>query len=62
MNRRLGGQETDLIGYWHFDNLEARDYSRFGRHGRLINSPSQAASPLMGYSPLAGLRPVRAVA
>ena len=62
MNRRLGGQETDLIGYWHFDNLEARDYSRFGRHGRLINPPSQAASPLMAYSPFAGvLRPVRAV-
>jgi hypothetical protein len=36
MNHRLAGNETDLVGYWHFDNKTASDYSRNNNNGVLL--------------------------
>jgi Concanavalin A-like lectin/glucanases superfamily len=33
MLRRLSGNETDLAGYWHFEDRAAQDYSRYQNHG-----------------------------
>lgn len=53
MNRRLSGNEEGLIGYWRFDEASgdtARDYSKGGNHGILINEPGWVAStaPIKG--------------
>lgn len=55
MNRRLAGNETDLAGYWHFQNGEARDYSRNRNDGTVQGRPQQAASPLPAYAVFAGV-------
>lgn len=55
MNRRLAGNETDLTGYWHFENKQARDYSRNFNDGVLHGEPEQAVSPLPAYAVFAGV-------
>ncbi len=55
MNRRLSGNETDLVGYWHFDFGVARDYSRYENHGAVQGRPERVASSLPGYSAFAGV-------
>jgi hypothetical protein len=55
MNRQLGGNETDLVGYWHFETEIARDYSRYGNDGRIMGTLTLAASPLPAYSIFAGV-------
>lgn len=55
MNRRLAGNETDLVGYWHFGNGLARDYSRNFNDGVLHGNPVQSISPLPAYAVFAGV-------
>lgn len=55
LNRRLNGNETDLIGYWHFDNGEAKDYSRYQNNGTIIGQSIQTTSPLPAYAVVAGV-------
>lgn len=55
MNRRLVGNETDLVGYWHFENGQARDYSRNANDGVVHGNPAQAVSPLPAYAVFAGV-------
>jgi len=55
MNRRLGGMETDLVGYWHFEGGKATDYSRNPNNGTLSGSPTLAVSPLSAYKVFAGV-------
>jgi PKD repeat protein len=58
MNRELVGNETDLVGYWRFDdfnNRRATDHSRYDNHGTLNGSPSAVASPIPAYSVFAGV-------
>lgn len=55
MQRRLAGNETDLVGYWHFQGMQARDYSRFSRDGRIVGAPTQVASPLPAFTVMAGV-------
>jgi hypothetical protein len=55
MNRRLGGKETDLVGYWHFDGRAANDFARHQTHGKIVGAPTQAVSPLTAYSVFAGV-------
>lgn len=54
MNRRLGGMETGLVGYWHFEDRTVTDYSRNKNHGALTGSPALAASPISAYKVFAG--------
>ncbi len=55
MDRRLGGNETDLIGYWHFEHGRANDYSRNANNGRPSQDIVPVASPLPAYSFFAGV-------
>lgn len=55
MNRRLGGKETDLVGYWHFDGRAANDFARHQTHGKIVGAPTQAVSPLTAYNVFAGV-------
>ncbi|MBK9335254.1 MAG: hypothetical protein IPM98_01200 [Lewinellaceae bacterium] len=55
MNRRLAGNETDLAGYWHFQNGSARDYSRNANDGVLHGKPATSVSPLPAYTIFAGV-------
>ncbi|RMF63705.1 MAG: hypothetical protein D6742_16795, partial [Cyanobacteria bacterium J069] len=58
LNRELVGNETDLVGYWRFDdfaNRRATDHSRFSRHGALVGTPQAAESPLPAYSVCGGV-------
>ncbi len=54
MSRQLGGNETDLVGYWHFEGGYARDYSRHNHAGEKHGNPQLAVSPLPGYAAYAG--------
>ncbi|MCG3154872.1 MAG: hypothetical protein DKINENOH_01468 [bacterium] len=54
MNRQLGGNETDLVGYWHFEAGYARDYSRHNHESTKNGNPQLAVSPLPGYAAYAG--------
>ena len=55
MNRQLTGQETGLVGYWHFED-GAKDYSPNGNHGNPYSSPWNVASPLKApYTLFAGV-------
>lgn len=56
MNRQLGGRETDLVGYWHFEGSKATDFSRNKNNGTLAGSPVVAASPLSAYKVFAGVQ------
>ena len=50
--RRLGGQETGLAAYYHFDQMQLIDRSGGGHHGVQMESWSgvtQVASPLGGH-------------
>ena len=38
LHQVLSGQETGLIGYWNFDQGDARDLSRSEKHGELIGT------------------------
>ncbi len=55
MNRQLGGNETDLVGYWHFEAGFARDFSRYRNDGVRHGNPQLAVSPLPGYAAYAGV-------
>jgi len=55
MNRRLADNETDLVGYWHFQNGSARDYSRSVNDGVLHGKPAVSVSPLPAYTVFAGV-------
>jgi hypothetical protein len=39
MNHRLSGNETGLIGYWHFEDGTAKDYSGNEKHGVVKGNP-----------------------
>ncbi|MFG6102783.1 hypothetical protein D0962_12310 [Leptolyngbyaceae cyanobacterium CCMR0082] len=54
MNRRLGGQERGLAGYWHFDGAAATDFSRHENHGTILGDPIQTSSPIPGYRLVTG--------
>lgn len=54
MSRQLGGNETDLVGYWHFEAGYARDYSRHNHESTKNGNPQLAVSPLPGYAAYAG--------
>jgi hypothetical protein len=55
MNRQLGGNETDLVGYWHFEAGFARDFSRYNHASTKNGAPQLAVSPLPGYAAYAGV-------
>ncbi|MGH7494879.1 MAG: LamG-like jellyroll fold domain-containing protein [bacterium] len=55
MNRQLGGNETDLAGYWHFEAGFGRDYSRYNHASTKNGNPQLAVSPLPGYAAYAGV-------
>ena len=55
MNRRLIGNETDLVGYWYFENAEAKDYSRYQNNGTLNGNLIPNVSPLTAYAAVAGV-------
>jgi len=46
MNRRLSGNEPNLVGYWQFTNGIAKDYSPHGYHGTIFGQPSVVASAI----------------
>jgi len=46
MKRRLKGNEPGLVGYWHFEGGNARDYSRQGNNGIIHGTPDNIASPI----------------
>ncbi|MGH7594862.1 MAG: LamG-like jellyroll fold domain-containing protein [bacterium] len=54
MNRRLSGNETDLVGYWHFE-AGAKDYSRSRNDGTLHGELTPAPSALTVYAFFAGV-------
>jgi len=39
LQRRLKGDERHLVGYWHFENRTAHDFSGRKHHGKLIGAP-----------------------
>ncbi|NEO89329.1 MAG: LamG domain-containing protein [Moorea sp. SIO3G5] len=45
MNRRLSGKESGLLGYWHFEEGTARDYSGNGHDGTIYGNPQNVSSP-----------------
>jgi hypothetical protein len=55
MFRQLSGNETDLVGYWHFEDRAARDYSRYQNHGTRQGAPTLVESPLPAYRAFAGV-------
>jgi hypothetical protein len=55
MNRRLSGSETDLVGYWYFQNSEANDHSPHQNHGRILGQPTLYASPIPAYKVVTGV-------
>ncbi|NUO82234.1 hypothetical protein HUU05_19350, partial [candidate division KSB1 bacterium] len=55
MFRQLSGNETDLVGYWHFENRSAKDYSRYQNHGARNGNPPLVESPLPAYQAFAGV-------
>lgn len=50
--RRLGGNETDLVANWRFDDGVVRDYGRYGIAGAMNSFPAvtPAESPVPAYS------------
>lgn len=54
-HRRLGGNETDLVGYWRFDGGAATDHSRNKNNGVISGQPTQAVSPIPAYKVFAGV-------
>ncbi|MEQ9482512.1 LamG domain-containing protein [Coleofasciculus sp. F4-SAH-05] len=57
MNRRLQGNETDLVAYYTFINGEANDRGPNGYHGTIHGSPTVTAAPdqLVTYVLIAGV-------
>ncbi len=55
MHRRLGGNETDLVGYWRFDGGAATDYSRNKNNGLITGQPTLMVSPIPAYRVFAGV-------
>ncbi|HSG44004.1 MAG TPA: LamG-like jellyroll fold domain-containing protein [Anaerolineales bacterium] len=55
MNLRLSGGETDLVGYWHFEEGQANDYSGSRNNGEIIGQPTLELSPLPAYKVVAGV-------
>ncbi|MGD1701697.1 LamG-like jellyroll fold domain-containing protein [Dapis sp. BLCC M229] len=49
MNRRLSGNESGLVGYWHFEGGTAKDYSGNGNDGTIYGNPTNVASALSTY-------------
>ncbi len=47
--RRLKGQESGLIGYWHFENAGIRDYSSRLNHGYLTGNPPLVLGSFSAY-------------
>ena len=48
MNRRLGGNESGLVGYWHFDQREGnqvKDLTGNGYNGTIHGDPQNVPSP-----------------
>lgn len=56
MNRRLSGSETDLIGYWYFENGNAEDHSRYKKSGTIHGQPGFYPSPIPAYNIVAGVK------
>lgn len=55
MHRRLSGSETDLVGYWHFENGEAKDYSSLQNNGQISGQPTVGSSALPSFKAVAGV-------
>ena len=55
MSRQLHGREAGLVGYWHFDGSDARDYSNNDHNGTIHGSPQVVNSPLTAYTFFAGV-------
>ncbi|NEQ76762.1 MAG: hypothetical protein F6K23_29315 [Okeania sp. SIO2C9] len=54
-DRRLSGNESGLVGYWHFEGGTAQDYSGNGNDGTIHGNPTNVASPLTGYKVFGGV-------
>ncbi|MCG3119888.1 MAG: hypothetical protein ALAOOOJD_02441 [bacterium] len=54
MNRRLSGNEADLVGYWHFET-GVKDYSRSRNDGIVNGKLTPAPSALPVYAFFAGV-------
>lgn len=50
MNRRLGGNERGLVGYWYFANGIPHDYSPNRNHGNWNGEMAAVTSPIPGYT------------
>ncbi|NEP89362.1 MAG: hypothetical protein F6K18_22400 [Okeania sp. SIO2C2] len=55
MNRRLSGNESGLVGYWHFEGGTAKDYSGNGNDGTIHGNPTNVASAISTYKVFAGV-------
>jgi hypothetical protein len=55
LGKRLRGDEENLIGYWHFEEGLARDFTPNKNDGLLHDSPHTVNSVMPGYAITAGI-------
>ncbi|MBC8231221.1 T9SS type A sorting domain-containing protein [bacterium] len=51
MNKKLRGDETELVGYWNFDDGTANDLSKYGNNGTLRGNAQIVESDLPLWLP-----------